>query len=535
MLRQTRGSKMPSLKASKGGLTFSENNRFMLYTSSRDFLPNSDTDFDDLRKFICTQLGEKDPQKMLHAIWICMKAPLGGERLNESGVERILDVAHKKVPVIIVLTKFDLLVDSIASVKISNLGGDDKRREEAERILDNTLKNISLDSLLSQQLVTPVSTMTGYEDTVSTLIQSTDAAIQKFHQKRTHDTPIALAWAIAQRQDLETTIAATIDVGSKGYWSGLRSTTKFKGKLMEHCVSVIHKEIIAIWNIYDSSGYLAGGDFKARMAHLVEDIVHAGQSATSIHSSPCAHGTFVAATASPISAMGAAAEAPKWVSDVYQTSPTYISHIIGYIVDLVMVLVFLSEIHQLPETHLHTIEEDAVDAIKEYLSSGLLSEMHKEVCKLAVEDKLNETSDWGDVVLKRTVRLVNKFYPRARDRVEKVSRKFSSPAISVGSVSDDSLEKYGKGESIFSHATTTKPRVAHRRGAQDAIPDILAIVEEATKIPTARSTSGNLQPSTLLIPERSPAESSKHSPLNPLNWIRPNRDRGEGDEEVGKP
>ncbi|KAF8554024.1 hypothetical protein OG21DRAFT_1143437 [Imleria badia] len=241
----------------QGGLTFRENNKFILYTSSPDFLPNSDTDFDDTRNFIHTRLSLEDPQQTLHAIWVCMDTPLGGERLNESGIERVLDVAYKKVPVIIVLTKFDLLVNSITiTEKTSDLGGDDEineARETAERLLDDTLKKVSLDSLLSQQLVAPVSTIDGYEDTVSKLIQSTDGMVQKFQGKRIHDLPIALAWAIAQRQDLETTVAATIDVGSKRHWSGLGSTTEFKGKVLEQCVSIIHQDIIAIWNIQDSS------------------------------------------------------------------------------------------------------------------------------------------------------------------------------------------------------------------------------------------------------------------------------------------
>lgn len=59
------------------------------------------------------------------------------------------------------LTKFDLLVSSITSPgKTSDLGSDgeiNEARETAERLLDDTLKKVSLDSLLSQQLVTPVS------------------------------------------------------------------------------------------------------------------------------------------------------------------------------------------------------------------------------------------------------------------------------------------------------------------------------------------------------------------------------------------
>lgn len=77
-----------------------------------------------------------------------------------------------------------------------------------------------------------------------------------------------------------------------------------------------------------------------------------------------------------------------------------------------------------------------------------------------------------------------------------------------------------------------KPRNVPRRGAHEAPPDILTIVEEATRIPTPRSSSEGAQRPTMLIPDISPAESSKLSPINPLNWIR--RERHGADEEAGK-
>lgn len=53
----------------RGGLTCRENTKFILYTSSPDFLPNSDADFDEIRNFIQTRLSSEDPQQTLHAIW----------------------------------------------------------------------------------------------------------------------------------------------------------------------------------------------------------------------------------------------------------------------------------------------------------------------------------------------------------------------------------------------------------------------------------------------------------------------------------
>lgn len=72
-----------------------------------------------------------------------------------------------------------------------------------------------------------------------------------------------------------------------GHWSELGSTTEFRGKLLENCVSIIHQDIIAIWNMQDSSSvrfpqltnnlshyrkYLGGQDFRARMSNLVEEL-----------------------------------------------------------------------------------------------------------------------------------------------------------------------------------------------------------------------------------------------------------------------
>lgn len=38
-----------------------------------------------------------------------------------------------------------------------------------------------------------------------------------------------------------------------GYWSRLASTTQFRGRMLEQCISIIHDDIIAIWNIQDNS------------------------------------------------------------------------------------------------------------------------------------------------------------------------------------------------------------------------------------------------------------------------------------------
>jgi len=101
----------------------------------------------------------------------------------------------------------------------------------------------------------------------------------------------------------------------------------------------------------------------------------------------------------------------------------------GYIADLIIVLIFLSEIHQFPEIVSRLIEEDAVNAVKAYISSGLLSEAHKEIREFVAAGRWHEATDRGDGVLKEIVRLVNKFHLRARDLVKKVYQKLPSPTV----------------------------------------------------------------------------------------------------------
>lgn len=94
-----------------------------------------------------------------------------------------------------------------------------------------------------------------------------------------------------------------------------------------------------------------------------------------------------------------------------------------------MVLTFLSEIQQFPEVVLHGIEEDAVNAVKAYISSGLLAETHKEIRMFVTAGKWRGKTHRGDAVLREIVRLVNRFHPRARDSVKNASQKMPSPAV----------------------------------------------------------------------------------------------------------
>jgi hypothetical protein len=73
------------------------------------------------------------------------------------------------------------------------------------------------------------------------------------------------------------------------YWSRLLSKTDFTGKQLWQCLDVIHRDIVYVWNIRNSSvgpfppypystdrsplQYLGSDDFKAKMTVLVNDLI----------------------------------------------------------------------------------------------------------------------------------------------------------------------------------------------------------------------------------------------------------------------
>ena len=126
-----------------------DNNRFILH-DSEGFEPGEDAKFKTVRDFIEERSKRPDLSERLHGIWwvtyhllrlirsktyvlfrICISVPVAGDRVAETGVERIIEMVHGRgefhvlnseshtliyyhaVPLIIVFTKYDMLVTPI--------------------------------------------------------------------------------------------------------------------------------------------------------------------------------------------------------------------------------------------------------------------------------------------------------------------------------------------------------------------------------------------------------------------------------------
>lgn len=90
-------------------------------------------------------------------------------------------------------------------------------------------------------------------------------------------------------------------------------------------------------------------------------------------------------------------------------SPQNIACVMGYIVDLTIIIRLLSISHRSSNYTSGAIEEEAVGAIKEYISSGNLSEVHNRIRKFVSEKNMLWFIDGRDLVLEEIECLIKEF------------------------------------------------------------------------------------------------------------------------------
>jgi hypothetical protein len=166
---------------------------------------------------------------------------------------------------------------------------------------------------------------------------------------------------------------------------------------------VIHRDIVSVWNIHDSN-YLVGDDFKARMLVLVEDLVTNPNTPTPGDGLAVATVAALASGATTpagitIIALGLVGRFLQWISDVYQYTPGNVACMMGYTVDLTVIMHRLSAVE--------VSKERVVSILEDYAKSGHISQAHNDIRKFVSGIPALRLGD-KDYTLNEIIRLIEK-------------------------------------------------------------------------------------------------------------------------------
>ncbi|TFK48701.1 hypothetical protein OE88DRAFT_1737482 [Heliocybe sulcata] len=419
--------------------TSPQNSRFILH-DSRGFEYGDESKLNDVKSFIRyrTRKGLKE-SKRLHAIWLCIAVPSGDERLLETGDEEILGMDVGDVPLIVVFTKYDLLITKAEDIadadweptnpkcRVSTLA-----YEEYQRICQQPLQEALMqfrDRPRARCLHRHISVEAHYDNLVLNLIRTTAEQV---------GTDVRATWAIAQRVDAEMSRDASIEIGRQT----LSTTLYFKDKRLEKCLRALHFDTVTAWNFYDPDNCLRSSDvtklLSAIVAELGDDDACTDPSADPNqaligglsqvgHAGMTVFGMSPAATAVLVP-LAAVALLARWIFNVYAqmqvitasytnlhltdtcspSSPSVLRCLMAYIIDINFVLWKLFWFMR-KKGGVQPLTEVIVNDIMEVFNA---SEQKRRIHQ-AVRDFLQTSGPMarlkGDAVLREVVRLIKEF------------------------------------------------------------------------------------------------------------------------------
>ncbi|KIK36751.1 hypothetical protein CY34DRAFT_811010 [Suillus luteus UH-Slu-Lm8-n1] len=396
-----------------------ENERFVLH-DSQGFEASDNSRLNIAKDFIDRRRKMSKLQDQIHAIWLCLSIPHADGRLLESGVEKFLNLRKEilgDIPIIVAFTKFDEFVDKL---ELDAMESDEYDETALEALKIDTLNKLCIQPLKEAAgtdiLHTVVSTKEDYESTIRQLIDLTTTNVEKYVTSEA-----ALTMMIAQRVDIGLKVKASIAIGKKRYWRGIGSSMNFTGFTMLDCLSVIHKDIIDVWNFVDSR-HLASDQFKALMLKDLDnaDLPHTGEAfdfGLSVVSKITAILASLAGPLAPIVvSVAAGVVLIKWVYDTYQRTNIVLQRIMTYIVDLTCVMQILFLLASTGPISPRVIKI----AVKAYEEAGK-STVHSEI-----QSHVSVTRSGGDDALEEIVRLINDHSIKAED-VQALRAKIKLP------------------------------------------------------------------------------------------------------------
>ncbi|KAF9488802.1 hypothetical protein BDN71DRAFT_1424471 [Pleurotus eryngii] len=332
----------------------SKDNAHFVVHDSQGFEPGEEQNFNIVTSFIEERRRKPELKDKLHAIWLCVEIPCSGGRVFEIGDENFINLHLGHVPVVVVFTKFDKLVTMkrmrLPLTRTAGLSSDEVLQlargdalQAFEKLCIEPLKTVVAGKEMPAYI--RASTSQGYEETLAELVDRTYTDVRKYVAEEA-----SLVGAIAQRTSSETKIYASIAVGKRRYWEGLGHSANFPNRPLKKCLDVIHRDVIAVWNFQDPNKHLNSIKFQELMSQIVDDL--AERDMLDPNKTLVGGITLVGTIAGIIGGLSGPA-APivipivatvvfaKWVYDVYKQSAPVLRCLMGYIVDLTIIMQIL--------------------------------------------------------------------------------------------------------------------------------------------------------------------------------------------------
>ncbi|KAI0246861.1 hypothetical protein BJV78DRAFT_1286036 [Lactifluus subvellereus] len=343
-------------------------NRYLKIHEYSEFEPGDSQNLQIIRNFITDRTDAHLPaSERLHAIWICVPASDLIDGNLGDGVEEIL--CMQKVPVVPVFTKFDLLV---SQVLLDIADGDPRYHEHAKARAQDMCEESCRRLLRKDSKDVPaeiVSRKPEFGDLIDKLIVTTRQVLAEPRAvvtppkaqkaKLRLPSPVLLAWSVAQRASHNVIIEASIEVGRSRYWCDLGSSPHLRDEHVKNCLNIIHADIVDVWNLRDSNQYLSSETFKAKVRDLVQEL-------TGIP-------TRIPSGSKPNSTPGTGVPMPSWVNDPYCGTNENVCCVIGYVVDLTVILYHVFRSSRDVSTHL------VQSTITNFTRSGYKDEIHNNI------------------------------------------------------------------------------------------------------------------------------------------------------------
>ncbi|KAF7372645.1 G domain-containing protein [Mycena venus] len=412
----------------KAGVVRDINNEFVLpnnprlvFHDSQGFSHGDGQNFETVLKFIKDRSEQENLEDRLHMIWLCTELPAYGGSLFEVAEEEILNSSGLNVPIIAVFTKFDKSVNKIkrglpkrgAEDIIARKRAKEKFRAEYAEALSSIPKTIPC---------VEVSVRSGFSDTLEELVKLTEKEVKG---------TMSYIWASSQHPNVNLKIEKSIEIGRKKYWMGLSTSLSFPGNTLTKWLDVVLRDIIACWGFDDPQHLLRSNLFKKKITSLQEDLLDDDSAKTPLGKVTLGTTATAAGIISGLIPPAAPFAVPiaaglvfaAWVYQVYLTTPQVIRALMGYIVDLTIVmqsLFWVTRAHAQAMSKEHGGQMATVPLSKQLVELAFAAYATDEHSS-AVHDEIREFVKRAvalkpDIVLERIVELItsHRFQPAKR-------------------------------------------------------------------------------------------------------------------------